>query len=94
MCLFSVWSIRKSQQEQEKLRQEILDRIDLIMEKGSVQFVDQGKIMDQGKMRTTVRKKTSMERQSVPNPSVGYSFLETGISPPSASRDLALSNQS
>ena len=61
-----------------------------LVDQGNAKFVDQGKIMDQSNARITIRK----ERQSFPNPTVGYSpvpsFLENGISPPNASRDVAL----
>ena len=90
VCSVSVWCSLKSHQGQEKLRQEVLDRIDLVMNQGGAKLVDRGKIVEQSNGRMTIRK----ERQSFPNSTVGYSpvpsFVENGISPPSANRDVAL----
>ena len=91
VCSVSVWCSIKSYQAQERLRQEVMDRIDDALDQGKVKCMDQGKVVEKSSGRIALRR----ERQSMPPvTTLGYtpvpSFLDNGPPAPSASRDVAL----
>ena len=84
VSIVSVWCMRRSLQEQDKMRRGILNRIDQVMNQGEM------RVIDQGNARVSLRK----ERQSMYNSPTAFSrFSETGVAPPGQLRDLALTNQ-
>ena len=91
VCSVSVWCSIKSYQAQERLRQEVLDRIDEALSQGSVKRVDPGKVVEKSSGRITLRR----DRQSLPPvTTLGYtpvpSFLDNGPPAPSTSSAVAL----